>query len=174
MRKGFTLIELMIVIAIIGILAAVAIPMYSDYTKKARTSEVAGNLKEIAKMQIAFKEDPDTESKYASTIGTLAWKTNTETYASTSTLTKADADGKGTFTVGPMTLTPNARGYSYGAVGGKYFAYAATVSNTSTPAACTGGIGEGVAQAVPIEDIEVPREWGQSCMDRAFNIQHKP
>jgi len=51
-QKGFTLIELMIVVAIIGILAAVAIPSYQNYTKKARFSEII-TLSDALKIQVA-------------------------------------------------------------------------------------------------------------------------
>ena len=52
-QKGFTLIELMIVIAIIGILAAIAIPQYQQYTKKAKFSEVV-NLASAFKNDVAL------------------------------------------------------------------------------------------------------------------------
>lgn len=53
MQKGFTLIELMIVVAIIGILAAIAIPSYQNYIKKARFTEV---VSATAPIKLAVEE----------------------------------------------------------------------------------------------------------------------
>ncbi|HPM47607.1 MAG TPA: prepilin-type N-terminal cleavage/methylation domain-containing protein [bacterium] len=79
MKKGFTIIELMVVIAIIGVLATVAIPMYSDYSKKSKVSEIPMTLKMIIQQQIGRREDPLAGGNYVTDLATIAWTTSNGT-----------------------------------------------------------------------------------------------
>jgi type IV pilus assembly protein PilA len=74
-QKGFTLIELMIVIAIIGILAAIAIPAYQDYTVRTKISEGL-NLAGAAKLAVA--ETYDSEGRWV-TANNASYGLPTET-----------------------------------------------------------------------------------------------
>ncbi len=67
-KRGFTLIELMIVVAILGILAAVAIPAFINYMRKAKTSEATLNIDRIFEGGISYFEAEHVERGVTGTI----------------------------------------------------------------------------------------------------------
>ena len=69
LKRGFTLIELMIVVAIIGILAALAIPNFMRFQAKSKQSEAKANLKSIFTAEKSLAAERDSYSPYVEDIG---------------------------------------------------------------------------------------------------------
>lgn len=122
--QGFTLIELMIVVAIIGILASVAIPMYGDYVTRSRLSTVLASVGNIKTAIVVSSNEGTTIPALTNTSGATAWQgigmrgapplpngvTGISVAANTGvitlTLNNSIAGGPSTAT-GTLTLTPS-------------------------------------------------------------------
>lgn len=100
MQKGFTLIELMIVVAIIGILAAIALPAYQDYTVRSRITEGL-NLAESAKTMLGT----DATSVNDLDIAVAAWNRQANGAGATSKYVKSVLMNTTGDTRGELTVT---------------------------------------------------------------------
>jgi type IV pilus assembly protein PilA len=94
MQKGFTLIELMIVVAIIGILAAVAIPAYQDYVVKAKLAKVATAVDPIKLAVAMFAQENGAPPAAASNWTSLGLGTGPTPTTEISTITVTAATGE--------------------------------------------------------------------------------
>ena len=94
-QQGFTLIELMIVVAIIGILAAVALPAYQDYTIRARVSEA---ILATSQCRTAISEIYQTANQNA-TVSANNWGCGEATGGITQYVDEIQTDNKGIITV---------------------------------------------------------------------------
>ena len=114
-QKGFTLIELMIVVAIIGILAAIAIPAYSDYTKRAKVTELVtaasackASVSEYFQAQQAYPTTLDEAG--CSSTATAKMSGLTLTGAGVITVTSAISGVGGTYVLTPTEAAPAGSG----------------------------------------------------------------
>ena len=153
--RAFTLMELMIVVLIIGTLAAIAVPMYSDYSAKSRASEVHVILKDIVKFQFIYKEYPGSQGKFATGLATIGVKTSKGTFA--------ESPEKCSGASNPVNDSTNIYACS------NYYAYS---TNNPASMSCTdNGIGN-FAWAFGIDENVLQKDYFAGCMNSDFVYKH--
>ena len=130
LMKGFTLIELMIVVAIIGILAAIAIPNFIKFQARSKQSEAKANLKAMFTAEKAFFQEKDRFSTYVGEVGFSPERNNRYAYFLTAGNNLDDRTGAAAVTQSTAT----------GISVDKFKGYTPPSGPTAAPP-CTGALG---------------------------------
>jgi type IV pilus assembly protein PilE len=128
-ERGFTLVELLIVVAIIGILSAIALPAYNDYTTRAKFTEATGHLSDLRVKMEQYYQDNRRYSTTAAggTCGVTGGNTPTVSGARYFTYECASSNANA---AGDQRYTLTAKGRADQGIGGIWF----TVNESNTRA----------------------------------------
>jgi type IV pilus assembly protein PilA len=164
LSKGFTLIELMIVVAIIGILAAIAIPNFMKYQLRSKFSEASSNIEGLRKAEEAVRQGERKVTVSNAVIPTYAPGSYWNLGGGQLPLAGTVGTAKLTWAVGDLA---NAAGIDWTVEGATYFRYQVSVANCPTSDATM--TQSGICYAVgAVSDIDGDTTLGQAALVKPF------